>query len=136
MGEDAPTSRNIYYHAGNDIGGVEGRDEVIAACDGLVITTAGKTLAEYPDLPVSQQSSYATVYVLDAHGWIYRYTHLKSIDRGVRLGERIKLGQLVGLLGKEEGAGYYAHLHFDISALKLSLPLLQQARGGDVRGVF
>jgi murein DD-endopeptidase MepM/ murein hydrolase activator NlpD len=120
MGDDAPTSRNIYYHAGNDIGGVEGVDEVVAACDGLVISTAGKTLAEYPDLPFYQQSSYATVYVLDAHGWIFRYTHLKSIDKSVRLGERIKIGQSVGRLGKEEGAGYYAHLHFDIKSRKPS----------------
>jgi murein DD-endopeptidase MepM/ murein hydrolase activator NlpD len=116
MGEDAPTSRTIYYHAGNDIGGVEGVDDIIAASDGLVISTAGKTLPDYPDLPFYQQSSYATVYVLDAHGWIYRYTHLKSIDPGVRLGEQIKLGQTVGRLGKEEGAGYYAHLHFDIKS--------------------
>src|SRR4029077_11008413 len=71
-------------------------------------------------LPFYQQSSYATVYVLDAHGWIYRYTHMKSIDPGVRLGERIKLGQVVGRVGKEEGAGYYAHLHFDIKSHKPS----------------
>src|SRR5213594_2730168 len=74
----------------------------------------------YPDLPFYQQSSYATVYVLDAHGWIYRYTHLKSIDRSLRIGERIKIGQAVGRLGREEGAGYYAHLHFDIKSRKPS----------------
>ena len=85
MGEDAPTSRAIYYHAGNDIGGVEGLDDVVAASDGLIISTGGKTLSEYPDLPFYQQSSYATVYVLDAHGWIFRYTHLKSIDPSLRL---------------------------------------------------
>jgi hypothetical protein len=116
MGEDAPTSRNIYYHAGNDIGGVEGIDQVVCASDGLVISARGKTLAEYPNLPFYQQSSYATVYVLDARGWIYRYTHLKSVDPSMRLGERIKIGQNVGRLGKEEGAGYYAHLHFDIKS--------------------
>ena len=120
MGEDAPTSSTIYYHAGNDIGGAEGLDEVVAASDGLIISAGGKTLPEYPDLPFYQQSSYATVYVLDAHGWIYRYTHLKSIDRSLRIGERIKIGQAVGRLGREEGAGYYAHLHFDIKSRKPS----------------
>jgi hypothetical protein len=120
MGDDAPTARNIYYHAGNDIGGVEGIDQVVAASDGLVISARGKTLAEYPDLPFYQQSSYATVYVVDSHGWIYRYTHLKSVDPSVKLGERIKIGQPVGRLGKEEGAGYYAHLHFDIKSRKPS----------------
>jgi hypothetical protein len=118
MGEDAPTSRDIYYHAGNDIGGVEGLDQVVSASEGLVISARGKTLAEYPDLPFYQQSSYATVYVIDAHGWIYRYTHLKSVDPTLRLGARIKIGQPVGRVGKEEGAGYYAHLHFDIKSSK------------------
>ena len=120
MGEDAPTSSTIYYHAGNDIGGAEGLDQVVAASDGLIISAGGKTLPEYPDLPFYQQSSYATVYVLDAHGWIFRYTHLKSIDRSLRIGERIKIGQAVGRLGREEGAGYYAHLHFDIKSRKPS----------------
>ena len=49
MGEDAPTSSTIYYHAGNDIGGAEGLDEVVAASDGLIISAGGKTLPEYPD---------------------------------------------------------------------------------------
>ena len=120
MGEDAPTSSTIYYHAGNDIGGAEGLGQVVAASDGLIISAGGKTLPEYPDLPFYQQSSYASVYVLDAHGWIYRYTHLKSIDRSLRIGERIKIGQAVGRLGREEGAGYYAHLHFDIKSRKPS----------------
>lgn len=120
MGEDAPTSRNIYYHAGNDIGGVEGLDQVIAAADGLVISTGGKTLETYPDLPFYQQSSYATVYVVDAHGWIFRYTHMKSIDPSVHLGEMIKKGAPIGILGREEGAGYYSHLHFDIKSRKPS----------------
>jgi hypothetical protein len=99
---------------------VEGIDQVLAASDGLVISARGKTLAEYPDLPFYQQSSYATVYVVDAHGWIYRYTHLKSVDPSVKLGERIAIGQNVGRLGKEEGAGYCAHLHFDIKSRKPS----------------
>ena len=120
MGEDAPTSGTIYYHAGNDIGGAEGLDEVVVAADGLIISTRGKTLPEYPNLPFYQQSSYATVYVLDAHGWIYRYTHLKSIDPSLRLGGRVKIGDAVGRLGREEGAGYYAHLHFDIKSRKPS----------------
>jgi hypothetical protein len=38
----------------------------------------------------------------------------------VKLGERITIGQNVGRLGKEEGAGYYAHLHFDIKSRKPS----------------
>ena len=116
MGEDAPTSREIYYHAGFDIGGVEGIDEVVCARDGLVISARGETLPNYPDLPFYQQSSYATVYVEDAIGWIHRYTHLKSVAPSLRLGERIKVGQPVGRLGIEEGAGYYAHLHYDIKS--------------------
>ena len=48
MGEDAPTSSTIYYHAGNDIGGAEGLDEVVAASDGLIISGLGAPPARSP----------------------------------------------------------------------------------------
>ena len=50
-GGDAPTGSKFYYHSGLDIGGCEGRVEVVSACDGLVVSAGGKTLPEYSDLP-------------------------------------------------------------------------------------
>lgn len=114
-GGDAPTGRKIYYHSGLDIGGCEGLTEVISACDGLVVSSGGKTLPEYPDLPYYKKNGdYDYVYVEDKHGWMYRYAHLFSIDKEVVPGSRVKMGQRLGLLGKEGSAGGWSHLHFDI----------------------
>src|SRR5262249_2528226 len=59
---------------------------------------------------------YDYVYSVDAHGWYYRYAHLKSIDPAIRPGARVKAGQKIGVLGKEGSSGGWAHLHFDIKA--------------------
>jgi murein DD-endopeptidase MepM/ murein hydrolase activator NlpD len=117
-GGDHPSdSRRIYYHSGNDIGGCEGMIEVVSACDGLVVSAGGKALAEYTDVPFYKPSGdYDYVYVIDAHGWFYRYAHLKSIDPAIQPGTRVKMGQKIGVLGKEGSSGGWAHLHFDIKA--------------------
>jgi murein DD-endopeptidase MepM/ murein hydrolase activator NlpD len=116
-GGDAPTGRKIYYHSGLDIGGCETLAEVVSACDGLVVSAGGKTMAEYPDLPYyKKQGDYDYVYVLDGQGWFYRYAHLKSIDPAIRPGQHVKMGQTIGKLGKEGSSGGWAHLHFDIKA--------------------
>ena len=115
-GGDAPTGRPIYYHSGLDIGGCEGLVEVVSACDGLVVSAGGKALPEYPDIPFYKRGDYDYVYVLDAQGWFYRYAHLKSIDPAIRPGERVKMGQKIGVLGKEGSSGGWSHLHFDIKS--------------------
>jgi hypothetical protein len=56
------------------------------------------------------------VYIRDARGWYYRYSHLHTIDPAVKVGAAVKMGQRVGLLGKEGGSGGWSHLHFDITA--------------------
>ena len=115
-GGDAPTGRPIYYHSGLDIGGCEGLVEVVSACDGLVVSADGKALPEYPDIPFYKRGDYDYVYVLDAQGWFYRYAHLKSIDPAIRPGERVRMGQKIGVLGKEGSSGGWSHLHFDIKS--------------------
>src|SRR5207253_2916740 len=42
-------------------------------------------------------------------------SHLATIHAVVRPGQKVKMGQLLGLLGKEGGSGGWSHLHFDIS---------------------
>jgi murein DD-endopeptidase MepM/ murein hydrolase activator NlpD len=111
-GGETPVNRRIYYHYGLDIGGSEGQVEVVAATDGLVVSAAGKTLPGYEDTPVAPR--YDVIYVLDDRGWFYRYSHLFSID--VKAGDKVKLGQKLGLLGKEGGSGGWSHLHFDITS--------------------
>jgi murein DD-endopeptidase MepM/ murein hydrolase activator NlpD len=116
-GGDRPPGRSIYYHSGNDIGGCEGLTEVVAACDGLVVSAAGKALPDHADAPFYKpRGDYDYVYVLDAHGWYYRYAHLQSIEPTVQPGKLIKAGEKIGVLGKEGSSGGWAHLHFDIKA--------------------
>jgi murein DD-endopeptidase MepM/ murein hydrolase activator NlpD len=116
-GGDHPPAKRIYYHSGNDIGGCEGMIEVVSACDGVVASAGGRAMAEYSDAPFYKpRGDYDYVYVIDEHGWFYRYAHLQSIDPAVGPGERVKMGQKIGVLGKEGSSGGWAHLHFDIKA--------------------
>ena len=114
-GGERPGKRSIYYHSGLDIGGSEGLVEVVAATDGLVVSAADQTLDEHrKDSPVSPR--YDVVYLLDARGWYYRYSHLKEIDKSVLPGRVLKMGDRIGLLGKEGGSGGWSHLHFEIKS--------------------
>ena len=88
--------------------------EVVAATDGLVVSVGESVLPGYIGTPVRPR--YDVVYVLDDRGWYYRYSHLHSIEEGVKPGTRLKLGQKIGLLGKEGASGGWSHLHFGIKS--------------------
>ncbi len=112
-GGENPLAKKIYYHYGLDIGGVEGQVEVVAATDGLVVSSGKTLLPGYEKTPARPR--YDVVYLLDERGWFYRYSHFQTIHPEVRVGQKVKMGQLLGLLGKEGGSGGWSHLHFDIS---------------------
>jgi murein DD-endopeptidase MepM/ murein hydrolase activator NlpD len=112
-GGETPARKEIYYHSGLDIGGCEGMAEVISASDGLVVSAGGTALPD-AEIPFYVRGGKDYVYVLDSKGWFYRYAHLQSIDPAVKAGERIKIGQKIGILGKEGSSGGWSHLHFDI----------------------
>jgi murein DD-endopeptidase MepM/ murein hydrolase activator NlpD len=109
---DTASQQNIYYHYGLDFGGSEGIVEVVAATDGLVVSVAERVLEGHKDTPVEPR--YDVVYILDDRGWYYRYSHLAMIATPVIPGKRVKMGQHIGLVGKEGGSGGWSHLHFDI----------------------
>jgi murein DD-endopeptidase MepM/ murein hydrolase activator NlpD len=112
-GGEKPGSGSIYYHYGLDIGGAEGLIDVVAATEGLVVSLGKEMLPEYKDTPVSPR--YDVVYLLDDRGWFYRYSHLHTISPQLALGKRVRMGDAIGILGKEGGSGGWSHLHFDIS---------------------
>jgi len=108
-------ARRLYYHAGLDIGGCEHLVDVIAATDALVVSLGDRILPGHEkDTPIEKR--YDVIYLMDARGWYYRYSHLASFDAGVKLGGRVKLGQRLGNIGKEGGSGGWTHLHFEIKA--------------------
>ena len=113
-GGDKPDRTKIYYHYDLDFGGCEGLVDVIAATDGLVVSVSEKTLPGYSLTPVRPR--YDVVYVLDERGWYYRYSHLHSIDPAIQMGSRVKMGQPIGVLGKEGASGGWSHLHFGIKS--------------------
>ncbi|MCP4260809.1 MAG: peptidoglycan DD-metalloendopeptidase family protein [Planctomycetes bacterium] len=109
---DIPGDNSIYYHYGLDFGGSEGMVDVVAATDGLVISVRDQVLDGHKDSPIAPR--YDVVYILDDRGWYYRYSHLQMIATPVIPGKRVKMGQRIGLIGKEGGSGGWSHLHFDI----------------------
>ena len=113
-----------YLHAGLDIGGADGMTEVVSATDGLVITCGENQLPGYEGIPERDgrpmKPGRDIVTVLDDRGWCCRYVHLHSIDPAVQVGDRIAMGQRIGLLGKEGTSGGWAHLHFEVKSLQPS----------------
>lgn len=107
--------KSIYYHWGLDIGGAERMVPVLAATDGQVVSAEGKLLqpGTYPDLVKPRAD---VLYLRDARGWFYRYSHLDSADPAAKLGARVKMGQKIAVLGKKGASGGWSHLHFDIVA--------------------
>jgi murein DD-endopeptidase MepM/ murein hydrolase activator NlpD len=112
-GSEEPSARRIYYHYGLDVGGAEGRTEVVSATEGRVVVRGRTALPEYLKSPYTEVN-YDGVIVLDDRGWFHWYFHLFSIDEGIKLGERVRMGQPVGLIGKEGSAGCWTHLHYEI----------------------
>jgi murein DD-endopeptidase MepM/ murein hydrolase activator NlpD len=112
-GGERPEVKRIYYHYGLDFGGPEELVEVVAATDGIVVSSGKALLEGCADTPAKPR--YDVVYIVDERGWFYRYSHLFAIDPAMRLGAKVKMGQRVGILGKEGGSGGWSHLHFDIT---------------------
>jgi len=112
-GGEVPGKKEIYYHYGLDIGGCEGLIDIVAATDGLVVSSGKEMLPEHKNTPVSPR--YDVVYLQDGRGWYYRYSHLKFMEARIRPGARVRKGEKLGVLGKEGGSGGWSHLHFDIS---------------------
>ncbi len=116
---ERPEDKSIYYHWGRDIGGAEKLVPVMAATDGVVVSSGDKRI-DPPDYPPTVRPRYDVVYLRDGRGWYYRYSHLDSIDPSVKVGTRVKMGQKIGALGKRGASGGWSHLHFDIAAMQPS----------------
>lgn len=112
-GGERPSQGPVYYHYGLDIGGAEANVDVLAATDGLVVSVGTQVLPGYKDTPVAPR--YDVVYLLDDRGWYYRYSHLHTISGELKIGRRVRIGDPIGLLGKEGGSGGWSHLHFDLA---------------------
>lgn len=111
-GGEKPQAKSIYYHNDLDFGGCEGLIDVVSATDGRVVSCANQTLPGFENTPARPR--YDVVYVLDDRGWYYRYSHLSTIEASLAPGAPVKMGQRIGVLGKEGASGGWSHLHFGI----------------------
>ena len=95
---DSPLSGTLEFHSGADLSGKEGTP-IHAAFSGQV-TEAGF------------HESYGNYLILDhANGFTTLYAHCSRLL--VRMGDRVKKGQLIGKIGAT-GAATGPHLHFEL----------------------
>ena len=97
-----PTGRPIYYHSGLDIGGCEGMVDVVSATrrPGRLGGRQGPArVRRHPVLQAARITTTSTSSTRRAGSTATRTC--KSIDPAIRPGERVKMGQKIGVLGKE-----------------------------------
>jgi murein DD-endopeptidase MepM/ murein hydrolase activator NlpD len=95
-------------HCGIDIGGEMWGEQVFAVHDGVV------------DRVVREVRNGAGLYVRVGHrnNTVFsQYMHLAAIPRWIRVGTKIKAGDVVGLVGDTGVRDSFAHLHFSLSVL-------------------
>ena len=83
------------------------------------------------DTPVRPR--YDVIYIRDHRGWYYRYSHFSSILPHIKPGYQVKMGEWIGILGKEGASGGWSHLHFGIHGNKdnekgSSMPILSLSK--------
>ena len=94
--------------------------EVLAVADGTVAETFDD-IAESPTLsasegPLALENVSGNYVALDLGGGRYAfYEHLKPGSITVRRGDRVRSGQVIGLLGNSGGSSSGPHLHFHVA---------------------
>lgn len=84
---------------------------VLAAADGVVVAM----IDGFADRNITNSSLYGNFVYLDhGNGLRSLYYHLRKWSTAVRLGEKVRRGQLLGLAGSS-GSSTDAHLHFEIN---------------------
>ncbi|HEX2452378.1 MAG TPA: peptidoglycan DD-metalloendopeptidase family protein [Vicinamibacterales bacterium] len=119
--------------------------EVLAVADAIVVE-AMDDMAEAPSLargshaPIPLENVSGNFVCLDLGGGQYAfYEHLKHGSLRVKSGERVKSGQVLGLLGNSGGSSSGPHLHFHVGDAPSELAsegLPYVFRSFDVIGAF
>lgn len=109
---DIPSVKEILYHWCLDFGGTEGMDDVLSTVSGRVASVGKRGLPEYNYDIVEPFEDL--VQIVDERGWHHVYMHLQSVDPAIRLGSEVRMGQKIGVMGKEGASGGWTHLHYEI----------------------
>ncbi len=120
-----PILRYTKMHRGIDFAAPTGTP-IYAAGDGTV-TRAGRNGAYGRYIRIRHNSTYGTAYA-----------HLKGFARGIRSGERVRQGQVIGYVGSS-GRSTGPHLHYEIlrggrqiNPLKLRMASGERLKGEDL----
>jgi hypothetical protein len=111
LGEDGRTSHDDSSNMANHYG--YGAD-VLAVADGTIVDAVDR-FAE-PTTPITMDNEGGNYVTLDlGHDCFAFYEHLKPGSVRVRVGDRVRAGQLIGLLGGSGSVFGGPHLHFHVS---------------------
>lgn len=113
-GGDVPGQKSIYYHSGIDFGGYEGKDQVLSPVDGIVVRAGKDSLEGFAGAPGGAE--YDALWIQDHRGWFHGFYHILNIDSSIFPGAKVRMGQKIGLLGKEGASGGWSHLHYTIKS--------------------
>jgi murein DD-endopeptidase MepM/ murein hydrolase activator NlpD len=94
-------------HCGIDIGGETWGEPVHAAHDGVVDRVQRGPNEDHGGLYVRLAHRGGTIYT--------QYFHLAAIPRWIQPGTKVKIGEVIGLLGDSGVKHSTAHLHFTVS---------------------
>ncbi|MFH1377330.1 MAG: PKD domain-containing protein [Planctomycetota bacterium] len=114
--EFLPPESPIYYHCCVDIGGYDGKDDVVATVGGQVCVIESLVHPLLKEKGVTGQDG--TLAIFGDDGWIYFYIHLADIKKDVALGSRIEMGEPIGHIGKRGYSGGWSHLHLSVYTMK------------------
>lgn len=111
VGYNAQCIRGCHYtYEAADIGAPEGT-EVMAAVSGRVMDVDQQTLAQ-------SKPSGASIRIKGSDGLWYYYTHMRVSSARPEVGQLVRAGDAIGVVGsKEDAQGTAPHLHFDISTI-------------------
>ncbi|MHB1452323.1 MAG: M23 family metallopeptidase [Saccharofermentanales bacterium] len=100
-----PKYKDIRFHYGIDLGGedYEG-DEIIASASGTV-TAMKSNIADAGNYTEIKHSIFGVTFKS-------RYLHLQSFRRGLKVGDSIKSGTIIGHMGKSGTSDI--HLHYEV----------------------
>jgi hypothetical protein len=111
---DDPRDVHSYYSYGKSVVAVaDGR--VLAARDGLPDNVPGHGDAFHPAVPISLETVAGNTITLDLGGGQFAYyMHLQSGSLRVKVGDRVRRGQVLARVGAS-GDAREPHLHFEVT---------------------
>jgi len=92
--DDTPAGPKQYHNYGEDWAGYEGTEEIVCCADGEVVRVGDWS-----------------VCIEDPDGFIWDYCHFDSIAPSLKVGDQVKQGHALGILGKTGPSGRFSHLH-------------------------